>query len=486
MEDEVCQDLHELDRRAVIMFALQNHESAISDRDNWRRTAAAILALHNDKNATLRTMAEHDGELNAVFHASRLIIEFAICECPLTGGREPGHLDMSRLMMKVLMISGLGGWSAAIHWEAMEPRLRVTALGDIHANVTFQEEIVGPYGRAGIGLMIEDAVKDYAENLEEPAIEATDTSILTPEFCTVLEDEFGAPLDALRKFIDKLENIGIEHKQAIFTMKRSELLDAIATEEAIGPKAAASLVEFLTFTSRSAWRDVPANYDEKDRFPWRFRRRLTVLRKPLLQIDESDDLLIITPGIARDALVYIIGNYHKGDFPPWQLGPKMRQWAGRSRDRIGHAFSEAVAKRMRELGWEAETEVAVTKLLRKGFDQNYGDVDVVAWRADPNRVLLMECKDVQHRKIEGEIAEQLADFRGELRSDGTPDHLLRHIRRLEVISAHPDDVANYVGFDCQPQIEGHLVFRHMVPMKFAWDRMEARMALHVFSELSDI
>jgi hypothetical protein len=291
----------------------------------------------------------------------------------------------------------------------------------------------------------------------------------------------------MRKLIDKLENIGIERRQAIFTMRKSELLAAVADEDGIEPGPAASLVKFLTFKSRSSWRNVPANYDEKDRFPWRFRRRLTILRKPLLQIDESEDPpIIITPGIMRDGLVYAVANYHRGDFPPWQLGPKMRQWAGGSRDRIGHAFCEAVGKRMRELGWEAEAEVAVTKLLRKGFDQNYGDVDVLAWRPDSHRVLLMECKDVQHRKIEGEIAEQLADFRGELRPDGTPDHLLRHIKRLEVISAHPNEVATYVGFDCRPQIEAHLVFKNPVPMKFAWKRMESRMALHLFSGLSDI
>ncbi|MEF2975572.1 hypothetical protein V3473_31490, partial [Pseudomonas aeruginosa] len=76
-------------------------EAAINDRDNWRRTSSAVLALHSDKEATLRTIAEHDFELNAIFLGSRLIVEFAICECPLSGGRKPGRLDMSRLMAKV-------------------------------------------------------------------------------------------------------------------------------------------------------------------------------------------------------------------------------------------------------------------------------------------------------------------------------------------------------------------------------------------------
>jgi hypothetical protein len=166
----------------------------------------------------------------------------------------------------------------------------------------------------------------------------------------------------------------------------------------------------------------------------------------------------VIPSLLRDAVACLMGNYHRGDFPPGQLKPLMRRWAGRSRDNIGHAFCAKVAERMRELGWQAEEEVPITKLLRKGFDQNYGDIDVLAWLAGSNRVLLMECKDVQYRKIEGEIAEQTADFRGELRPNGHPDYLLRHLSRVDVASAYPNEVAVYVRFKRAPKIEGHLVY----------------------------
>jgi hypothetical protein len=487
LEDEVCADLRALDRRSVIMFALNNHEAAINDRDNWRRTASAVLALHSDKEATLRTMAEHDFELNAVFHASRLAVEFAICESPVTGGRNPGRLDMSRLMAKLLTISSFGGWSAAIHWDAMEPRVRITPLGDIHANVSFHDEVLAPYARAGSDLLVGEAVKGYAKNLEEPVARPTDESTFPKEFWMALEEEFGASFDATRKFIDLIEDWGMKRGRAIFTMKKSELLKLAASEDGIGLEVAKQLTEGWTFAGRPRWRDVPDGYEERDRFPWRFRRRLTILRRPLLQLDDSEDPdIILAPGIIRDAFVYMVHNYHKGDFPLWQLKPKMRVWSGRSRDRIGHEFCQQVATKMRELGWNAETEVPVTKLLRRGFDQNYGDVDVVAWNKDLGRVLMMECKDVQHRKIEGEIAEQLSDFRGEIRPDGKPDHLLRHLRRIEIITVHPNEVAAYTGFGSAPKIEGHLVFKNPVPMKFAWERMESRMAIHLLADLKNI
>jgi hypothetical protein len=182
----------------------------------------------------------------------------------------------------------------------------------------------------------------------------------------------------------------------------------------------------------------------------------------------------------------MFGNFHRGDYPLWQLKPKMKRWAGTSRERIGKEFMAEVAKRLSELGWNTETEVKITKLLRKGFPRNYGDVDVLAWNLVTNRVLVVECKDVQHRKTDGEIAEQLTDFRGEFGPDGKPDLLRRHLDRIEVISQHVPELMRYIGFDRGPRIESHLVFKNPVPMQFAWERMAKRVSLHTFAGLNKI
>jgi hypothetical protein len=478
LEDETCSILEQLDRRSVLTFCLQNHEAAIADRDAWRRTAAAVLALHDDKEATLRTMSEHDSDLSAVFLASRLIIEMAQGACPVSGGRLPGTLEMSRMMARVLEIAILGGWSDAIRWDAMEPTIRVTPLGDIHGELTFFEDVMAPYVRAGNDLTIDKHVKDYAKNLEEREVIESGRGTLESEFLEAVEEELGAPFQIIRELIDKIENAGLKHNRAIFSMNRSELY-ALCDHPA--------LIDLLTFTGRDGWRNVPDGFNEKDLFPWRYRRRLSILRRPLIQIDDAaDPTLLVAPGVVRDSFAYMIGNFHRGDYPLWQLKPKMRKWAGKSRDRIGHAFAEKVANRLRELGWHAETEVRVTKLLRKGFEQDYGDVDVLAWRENSPRVLAIECKDVQHRKTSGEVAEQLADFLGEVGADGKPDHLLRHLKRVDVIASHSRDVAHFIGREDSICIEGHLVFKNPVPMKFAWTRIAGRASLHLYSELSEL
>jgi hypothetical protein len=98
------------------------------------------------------------------------------------------------------------------------------------------------------------------------------------------------------------------------------------------------------------------------------------------------------------------------------------------------------------------------------------------------RVLAMECKDLEYNKTIGQVAEQLSDFRGELRSDGKPDHLKKHLDRLDVLNVCKAEVGKFLKLPNPIQLEAHLVFRNLVAMKFAWEWMASKAKLS-FTEL---
>lgn len=195
--------------------------------------------------------------------------------------------------------------------------------------------------------------------------------------------------------------------------------------------------------------------------------------------------MIVAPGILHDAFSYMLHNFYYGNFPGWQLKTGMRRWFGVSRGRR-QSFNRRVADRLKELGWNAEPDVAVSRLLKVGGLKRFGDVDVLAWSVERERVLVIECKDLQYLKTDSEIAEQLADFRGELRSNGKPDDLLKHLARVDVIARNVPELMKFTDLSITPRVEGHLIFKHPVPMQFVWERMRKRVGLHVFSDLDAI
>lgn len=483
--DDVSAQLNRLDRRSFVRSVLLNHEAAARDRDVWSRSSQANIAMHEDKIAARSTIVEHQSRLNACFVASRIMLEAAICECPLEGGRSSGRLDTSRLMASVLAAHHYGGWSDAIYWGAMEPSLKITPLGDVFMKPSYVNNVYEPFVRAGGEVAVKKAVDSYAKLYVPEQPRPSFEEVFDSGFLDAWKAEFGVSLGGMRTFVDDVEEMGLHPPKVIAEMRLSELTAMFASSAGVSLADASGALEGVLLKPRPKWRAVDGEFTNKDWFPWRFRRRLSVLRKPLIQVDtESDPVIIVAPGLLREAFAVLVSWFYRGEIPDSQARSiPMRKWIGEANNVQRSRFNSEVATRMRELGWKARHEVKLTEVLGRPLDRNYGDIDVLAWRPDSGRVLAMECKDVQFLKTLGEVAEQLADFRGEVRSDGKPDHLKRHLDRLEVLRANRDSVSKFLKLSPPIEVEGHLVFRNPVPMQFAWDKKARGVQLSLFSDL---
>jgi len=483
LEDELCEQLRSLDRLDVLCSLLLNYEIASVSREHWHRTSAANLAFRtNDEALALGPMRDHDFKLNAIFQNSRVLIEMALCECPLEGGRRLGEIDHTLLMTLTSQIFHLGGWSGLIHWGLMVPQIAIQAIGDVYVDHSIIDKVMTRFGTKTSEVRYKDSAQSYAKNLEIPSIAEQLRGVIEPEFLDAWRGEFGAELDAFRQFVDAVENRGIDLQEPVSRLRRSELV-ALAKNAADGE----AIVSALSLLTRSSWRQVPPGYAERDIDSWRLRRRLSVLRRPILQItDEADPQMLLAPGLLREALSFTMRNYYSANYPDNHLGPAMQKYAGFARHRDGHEFNEKVKTRMAELGWEVLPEVAPTKILSSRLDRNYGDVDVLAWDPNSRRVLVMECKDLQFKKSYSEIAEQLMDYSGEVFPNGKRDSLRKHLDRVDLLAAYKEKVAKFLKLGADCSIESHLVFSSPVPMLYAEGNVSTRCELHIYDELEQL
>jgi hypothetical protein len=243
---------------------------------------------------------------------------------------------------------------------------------------------------------------------------------------------------------------------------RSEFLSLVTSAGCPEADGHAFLGAFA-LPSRQTWFDVPDGFANRDRESWRFRRLLSVLRRPILVA--GNETLVVAPGMIREALEYLLRNFRDGAFDRAFAGSAaMRSWIGEANNRRGHAFNAEVATALESLGWRTERDLRVTALLRKGFHRDYGDIDVLAWHPAQRRVLLVECKDLHFRKTMGDIAEHLADFRGGTDEKGRPDRLRRHLDRHAVVMKHREAVMRFTELPEPVRIECHVVFRDPVPV----------------------
>jgi hypothetical protein len=408
LEQELCAELRLFNRKSVITELLLNNDVASVSRDRWHRTASAVLSLREDQGAALKVMRDYEFKLNSVLQSTRNLIEIAICESPLDKGMAIGELDITRLLGKASCLHHFGGWSDLIRWGLMTPRVMIRPLGDVHVEHDFIDTVLDDFGTATSTHRYMSSVRSYAENLTGRKTFKSDVNEIDQKFLHAWSEDLDASFEEYCLFIDAIESYAFTYGESVFSMPRSELI-ALAVSHEVGEK----LVQALTLVPREFWRQLPDGYDQKDIDPWRFKRQLSVIRRPLLQLNAADDpSYIIAPGMIRDGFVSVVSNYYSGSYADRHLGPAMRKYAGYARERDGMAFNAKVAEKLTELGWQTAPEIRLTKILSQALDRDYGDVDVLAWDANLGRVLIIECKDLQFKKTYGEIAEQLNDFRG--------------------------------------------------------------------------
>lgn len=463
-ERELCAALKEYARTPFLLGVIENYERVYRERSRGERTSLAVLAQRRGSDAAYRMLAEHEGERNAVMQSSRILLEAGLCECPAEGRTTFGEIDLSRLMVMANAIVVTGGWSNAIRWGAMEPSLKISPLGDILTDSTFEADIVAPFGLASNRVMTDAAVARYPEFYAPPAEGTAVDTLLNSRFAAAWIDEIGLSVDGVREVIDALEDHGIALGKAAFRISR-ENFATLVRKTGLEEDAADLFLRSFRLPARSTWFDLPTGFLPRDREAWRFQRQLSVLRRPIL--DPGDGELVVAPGMLREGVGYVLRNFYEGLYDQsFPVAAAMRSWIGFAKSTHGHAFNGLVANRLKDFGWVTKPDLKMTNLLSKGFPRNYGDVDVLAWNRMTGRVLLIECKDLQFRKTMGEIAEQLADFRGELDERGRPDLLRKHLDRHALATEHVTEVRRFTGLTVAPQIECHVVFRYPVPVAF--------------------
>jgi hypothetical protein len=453
-------------RENLVMQLLGNHEHITNETDQWLRAARAILSLHRDHEQALRASVERIAKFNGGALSTRILIEIALCECPEDGGAAAGILDVARLLAHVMQMHYLGGWSEAIKYGAKKAEIRITPYGDIHTEAEFDQQIARPYGQALGGRRFRRGARNYEDNFKQVEVVEDTQHGFGPEFWEAWNEAFGFTIDDLRVFMDNIENEGITRRQFAFIASFDELC---ALQDAAKPDAGVvrRILNAFTLTPRPTWAAAPDGFSARDWYPWRFRRRLSLIARPVLQLnDAGEPRYLVSPGMFRDGAAKVIdycfnGGFEAKDFPPG----RMRSWIGASENKRGHQFNIDVSDRLRGLGWHTKPNVKLTEILNDKLDRDYGDVDVLAWR--DGLVLAIECKDLELAMTIGEIARQLHEFRGEIGSHGKPDRLKKHLLRAEILKGRAADVKKYTRTVGEIEIQTYLLFSDIVPMSFS-------------------
>ena len=462
---DIRQELETLPRRPFLRLVVRNIEKALTERDNWRRTSAAILGLHGNCEETRRICAQQSSKFAAACLASRILAEMGVCMCPTEGNVQPTELSLARLASRILLVERLGGLSNAIKFNVLQPELSISALGDILFKNEFGEMVVEPMLERFLGEQFVQSALNQNQNYEEPTIIHEAKSLIGERFWGVWLAEMEFDIDQARHIIGRIEDMAVARQAITLEMKRSMFIQSVVGDS-VDQKAAEAFLDQFCLAHRPRWDRVPNGFALKDIYPWRYGRRLSFVARPIIQIDEGDDPeLLVAPQSLREGFAYVLDGAYTGTLEQTFFHtPEMRNvWWGAANP--GHEFAASVKEDLSRNGWSVGGNVRLSTILNKKPGMDYGDVDVLAWREDRPEVLIVECKSLQTARNYSEIAAMLSEYQGETKN-GKRDKLKRHLDRVNLLSKNQVELGSYIGKN-RVKVVSCLCCNGIVPMQYS-------------------
>lgn len=242
-------------------------------------------------------------------------------------------------------------------------------------------------------------------------------------------------------------------------------LKKVLASSGFGEDEAASFLDRLTLPRRSGWnRDMPQRCTERDAFPWRFRRQLSLLMRPLVELGGEQRTWFVSVPMLEKAFAYLVGNVFSGNFPQEFFGSaEMRSYIGGVANKRGHDFNAEVTEVFSESGLASKSEVEMTA-LGAPEDEGLGDIDVLAWNPEDTKVYVVESKCLRPASTVSEVVQRLDDFAGDREEK---DALGRHLRRLDWLETNRTYLEEFIGMPgADIHIVPMLVTNETVPMQF--------------------
>lgn len=452
------------DRHSLVGACLTAIQAAQGDGRGWQETALALQSIHG-RQEDFDVSFNQGGKANAVIRAASMLVELAVAESPVSGGKPIGYFDFDELQAHAALLFKNADTIPAIEGGWIKATIKIAPTGDVLLDRSFEEASLQKVAE----IRHQGERDSKAERQGNTSTDSGGMSDPGAALTAAIEAEFGVGDDLYFGFANALSIIAETVKSGVFSMRRSELRMAVnGQDEQL--RDLAPLIDRYTLPCRKGWAATPAGVSARDYDLAKFDRRFSLIGRPIVAIDDDNDpLLMLAPGVVERSLFHNLGGALTGGLQnEFWSSREMQKFAGRRGDETGLAFNDELARELVALGLEAHASAKLTWCLNhKGTDEvkRLGDVDVLVISHERTRVWVIEAKDLKMCRTLGETARRLSEYQGITKANGKPDNLMKHLNRVDYVRKHAADLKNRFKLPRVPHVSGMVVVGSPQPME---------------------
>ncbi|MBR3446368.1 MAG: hypothetical protein IKH27_00995 [Oscillospiraceae bacterium] len=242
-------------------------------------------------------------------------------------------------------------------------------------------------------------------------------------------EEYGYSFSDLASLIMSMVVLGNEYEEEI---KQASLEDIVQKIRSLSSETINRIIDDFSNIAREDFLNPPSPFTGNDVYPWRFNRRLSFIRRPILKFENEliwgnrqlfHNFLFLTDLIKEGKLATKKG--------------KLQKLIGKIANKSGNDFNDAVVNKIRSLGYSMVFS-KVEKINRKKIEfthgETLGDIDVLFINPKKKKIVVIEAKEFSFSKTAYEMYREYLKLFCD--SDKGPCYITKHKKRVAWVKDH--------------------------------------------------
>jgi SEC-C motif-containing protein len=421
------------------------NESLIHKREELRVKTPTRIACFVTQEQQTSDLQDILAKLNQTTIALRCLIEHLAAE-PATGNKIVSTTAIDELVAIMNAIIDWGSMGDQIEFDLFEIEMGILPSGRIGTSKQLFREIFDPYHASKSKENVRDALDTFEQVF--PQLSPIEGADVPESLDNAFVEEFGISFTRLCEVVNDLGIIAYEQPTACATILKSDLFieinkhDHIYSEEEFN-----TAIEYLSLFNRGKVHRVPAGFDNIDISPWRFNRRLSLLRKPLVLVDNPEDQNNPTVywGFRQllSSRMYWYDQCTTNRLRVSEGGP-VQKVLGKLAQHSGKRLVESVLNEFDTDDLIIDSEVPINPKSDLKHDTDIGDVDVLVIDTSTKTIYSLECKSMAPSR---NIKEMIGEVDKLFGSDSEKGWIDKHVERDTWLKANLTQLSTKYGLN---------------------------------------
>ena len=407
---EFCRIMAQLSPEGLLESLVKRHEATLREQRFLTLTAPTRLRCFDFDLGLEERIHQEQYDTDTAALMNRFLIEYVAAQPP--SGKEPLSVaSYDRLLALARQIINYGFSSDLLHYKLGHLRFAMLESGRLGEDRDQFEAARRTYGKLFSSGRILNAKQTFHRFWEGEGSRKEQPAVMHAED-NAMRAEFGYSLTEMAELLFWMTDQGIRRVEPVVSMPVEEMANAFAATLSWDKEKAALLISLFSLRPRSDYLKPPEGFEGYDVWPWRFNRRLSYLRRPILiRRGHGVDEAVWGPKHTYQAGAYLTDLLLSGRIAAAtgkEHSQVMRRYQSRSNNLRGREFEMSVITALREVPFlRVLNHVTRVGQQHVGGD---GEIDAIVANTKKKIVFVLECKDLSLARTPYEMGQQITQL----------------------------------------------------------------------------